>query len=65
MSNYLLEKPAEYGIKATASLRRKRNHVSRRNGEVVVIQVFFLKSRNVGSDARSVRHAGLRVGTGV
>ena len=37
----------------------------RRNGEVAVIQVFFLKSRNGGSNARSVRHAGLRVGTGV
>ena len=39
--------------------------MSRRNDEVVVIQVFFLKSRNVGSDARSVRRARLRVGTGV
>ena len=37
----------------------------RRNAEVVVIQVFSRESRNVGSDARSVRYAGLRVGTGV
>ena len=42
-----------------------QNHVPRRNNEVVVIQVFFLKSRNVSSDARIVRHAGLRVGDGV
>ena len=64
-SNYLLEELTECVIKATASLRRKRNHVPRRNDEVVVIQVFFLKSRNVGSNARCVRHAGLRVGPGV
>ena len=62
--NYL-EEITECGIKATASLRRKRNHVPRRNDEYVVIQVFFLKSRNVGSDARSVRHAWLRLGDGV
>ena len=65
-SNYLLEEPTECAIKATACLRRKRNHVPRRNDEVIVIQVFFLKSHNVGSNARSFRHAGLRVvGTGV
>ena len=44
---------------------QKEEPCARRNGEVVAIQVFFLKSRIVGSDARSVRHAGLRVGTGV
>ena len=43
-SNYLLEEITECAIKATASLRRKRNHVPRRNDEVVVIQVFFLES---------------------
>ena len=64
-SNYLLEKITECVIKATASLRRKRNHVSCRNDEVVEIQVFFLKSRIVGSDARSIRHSGLRMGDGV
>ena len=64
-NNYLLEEITECGIKATASLRRKRNHVPRQNAEVVVIQVFFLKSRNVGSNARSVRHARLRLGDGV
>ena len=35
------------------------------NDDFFVIQVFFLKSRNLGSDARSVHHAGLRVGPGV
>ena len=43
---------------------QKEEPVPRRNDEVVVIQVFFLKSRNVGSDAMSVRHARLRLGDG-
>ena len=30
-----------------------------------LIQVFFLKSRDVGRDARSVRHSRLRLGDGV
>ena len=37
----------------------------RRNDEVAVIQVFFLESRSVGSEARVVRHARLRLGDGV
>ena len=37
----------------------------RLNDKIVVLQVFFLESRSVGSEARSVRHAWLRLGDGV